>query len=595
MDRNPEYDIYKAMQRIENELIQSMIRNFDRHRAEEKKERYSWTAWQAEQLKALEQYKQRNLKKYQGVFGKLNSDIESMIRLMRQTGRASQEIGILEALKKGYRRHKEIKSAKIEGRFFKVNDRKLNALIKATMNDMEKAEQAVLRMANDKYRKAIFAAQIYANTGAGTYEKAVDMATKDMLSAGLNCVEYKNGARHTLANYARMAIKTANKRAYLMGEGEKRAEWGVHTVILKKRGNACPLCLPFVGKVLIDDVYSGGSKADGNYPLLSAAMAAGLYHPNCKDIHTTYFPGISTPPEGVNKEDVEKAKEDYTNEQKQNYCKNNTERFQRMSENSLDPDNKRKYAARAKEWEEKEKFYQKIAGEDNGSTIQNKIGRSKNQIDNLTRNNPPISLNDIKSEYRKELIDIIENAPVIVKDITVKNMDKIYFAKINALGRNRYNPKNGIFVNLKKDMKDSRGKWVGVFHEAGHNIDHILGNISYKTPDFKNALIKDFENVVKSYQKTYNCDIKEVYSDIGEKLQDAQYHSVSDIVGGITNNDCIGGYGHFNTEYWNRPHALEKEAFAHFYEAYVRNDIKKIELLREMFPSATQEFFRLLR
>ena len=278
MDRNPEYDIYKAMQRIENELIESMMRNFDRHRAEEKKEGYSWTAWQAEQLKALEQYKQRNLKKYQGAFGKLNSDIESMIRLMRQTGRASQEIGILEALKKGYRIHKEIKSAKTEGRFFKVNDRKLNALIKATMNDMEKAEQAVLRMANDKYRKAIFAAQVYANTGAGTYEKAVDMATKDMLSAGLNCVEYKNGARHTLANYARMAIKTANKRAYLMGEGEKRAEWGVHTVILKKRGNACPLCLPFVGKILIDDVYSGGSSRDGPYPLLSAAMAAGLYH-----------------------------------------------------------------------------------------------------------------------------------------------------------------------------------------------------------------------------------------------------------------------------------------------------------------------------
>lgn len=364
-DRNPEYDIYKALQRIENELIQSMMRNFDRHRAEEKKEGYNWTAWQAEQLKALEQYKRRNLKRYQGQFGKLNADIESMIRLMRQTGRASQEIGILEALKKGYKVGKEIRKATTEGQFFKVNDRKLNALIKATMNDMEKAEQAVLRMANDKYRKVIFNAQVYANTGAGTYEKAVDMATKDMLSAGLNCVEYANGARHTLANYARMAIRTANKRAYLMGEGEMRAKWGVHTVILKKRGNACPLCLPFVGKVFIDDVYSGGTKANGNYPLLSQAMAAGLYHPNCKDIHTTYFPGISTPPEGVNKEDVEKAKEDYTDEQKQNYCKNNAERFRRMSENSLDPDNKRKYGVKAKEWEEKERVYQKNAGEDN--------------------------------------------------------------------------------------------------------------------------------------------------------------------------------------------------------------------------------------
>lgn len=360
-----EYDIYKALQRIENELIESMMRNFSRHQAEEEKEGINWTAWQAEQLKALEQYKRRNLKKYKGKFGQLNAEIENLIRLMRQTGRASQEVDILEALKKGYQVHKKIGRVTTEGRFFTANDRKLNALIKATVNDMEKAEQAVLRMANDKYRKTIFNAQVYANTGAGTYEKAVDMAVKDMLAAGLNCVEYKNGARHTLANYARMAIKTANKRAYLIGEGEKRAEWGVHTVILKKRGNACPLCLPFVGKVLIDDVYSGGSKGDGEYPLLSDAMAAGLYHPNCKDIHTTYFPGISTPPsdQKLTREDVKKAKEDYNNEQKQNYCKNNAERFQRMSENSLDKDNKRKYAAGAKEWEEKERACQKAAGE----------------------------------------------------------------------------------------------------------------------------------------------------------------------------------------------------------------------------------------
>lgn len=62
------------------------------------------------------------------------------------------------------------------GEFFKVNNRKLNALVKSTTDDLKRAETAVLRMSNDKYRKAIFNAQVYANTGAGTYEKAVDMA-----------------------------------------------------------------------------------------------------------------------------------------------------------------------------------------------------------------------------------------------------------------------------------------------------------------------------------------------------------------------------------------------------------------------------------
>ncbi|MFR3753593.1 MAG: phage minor capsid protein [Enterocloster sp.] len=167
-------------------------------------------------------------------------------------------------------------------------------MIEATTHDMEAAEAAVLRKANDDYRKAIFNAQVYANTGAGTYEKAVDMATKDMLSRGLNCIVYANGARHTLSDYADMAIRTASKRAYLQGEGEKRQEWGISTVIVNKRGNPCPKCLPFVGKVLIDDVWSGGKKSDGPYPLMSKAVAAGLYHPRCKDSHTTYFPGIST-------------------------------------------------------------------------------------------------------------------------------------------------------------------------------------------------------------------------------------------------------------------------------------------------------------
>lgn len=69
---------------------------------------------------------------------------------------------------------------------------------------------------------------------------------------------------------------------------------------MNKRGNPCPTCFPFVGKVLIDDVWSGGRK-DGvdpetgkRYPLMSKAIEAGLYHPRCKDSHTTYFPGIST-------------------------------------------------------------------------------------------------------------------------------------------------------------------------------------------------------------------------------------------------------------------------------------------------------------
>lgn len=316
---NDEYDIGKAFQAIEEELMASMVRNMKRHRTWEDAEGMHWEQWQALQLKSLEQYKKNNQKRFKGQFKDLNKEIESLIYAAHQQGGMDQEKAILRAIKKGLPAKKVSKGAAAE--FFKINDRKLDALIKATTDDMQKAETAVLRMANDQYRKIIYNAQVYANTGAGTYEKAVDMATKDMLSAGLNCVEYANGARHTLSDYADMAIRTASKRAYLQGEGKKRQEWGLHLVIMNKRGNPCPKCLPFVGKVLIDDVWSGGSKADGDYPLMSSAISAGLYHPRCKDGHTTYFPGISTPPDDkFSKRELEEIQNNANREAKQNHA-----------------------------------------------------------------------------------------------------------------------------------------------------------------------------------------------------------------------------------------------------------------------------------
>lgn len=274
---NDTYDIVKAIKAIEDELISSMIANLDHHRAEEIKEKRAWSQWQVVQLQALEEYKKRNAVKYGTVFDDINKQIDVLISMQRQAGNSNQEEYILNAIKNGAKLRKPGRNIAMEGAFFKLNDKKINALIEATVNDMKKGETAILRMANDKYRQVIFNAQVYAASGA-SYAKAVDMATKDYLRAGINCIEYSNGSRHTLSEYADMAIRTAQKRAYLTGEGEKRQEWGIHTVIMNKRLAPCPKCLPFVGKILIDDVWSGGSSRDGPYPLMSKAIAAGLYH-----------------------------------------------------------------------------------------------------------------------------------------------------------------------------------------------------------------------------------------------------------------------------------------------------------------------------
>lgn len=381
-----DYDISKAFETIENELIDSMMRNFKHHRAEEEKEGYNWSQWQSEQLKSLEQYRRTNQKKYGKQFSTLNKKIEEMLKTAMADGNAKQEAEILKAIKKGFNVGKVSPSA--TGEFFKVNDRKLDALINATKNDMKKAETAILRMSNDKYRKAIFNAQVYANSGAGTYEKAVDMAVKDMLQTGLNCVEYRNGARHTLSDYADMAIRTANKRAYLYGEGQKRQEWGISLVVVNSRQGGCPDCAQYIGRVFIDDVYSGGSKADGNYPLLSEAIAGGLFHPRCKDSTSTYYEGI-TSLEPVSSEELAQMEERETLETRQQNAERQEKRYNRLAQHSLDEDNKIKYQNRADGWHKSNEKYKEKLDE----IIENSVENSSESgtIDDIKQ----LSLNDI--------------------------------------------------------------------------------------------------------------------------------------------------------------------------------------------------------
>jgi len=469
---NGEYDIEKAFRAIEDELIHSMIRNFKQHRAEETKEGYNWSAWQIEQLKSLEQYKKANAEKFASRFSNINASVEELIKEARAQGGSEQEEQILKAIKNGFKAAKPPGQG-MEAAFFRLNDKKIEALAKATKNDLSKAEHATLRMANDKYRQIIFNAQVYANTGAGTYEKAVDMATRDFLSAGINSIEYKDGSRHNIKEYAGMAIRTADKRAYLTGEGEKRKEWGVTTVIVKKRGNACPKCLPFCGKILIDDVWSGGVP-DGKHKLMSQAIAAGLYHPNCKDIHTTYFEGITKYGEPYTDTELKQIEGDYNEEQKQKYAQRQAERFDRLEKYSLDDDNKKMYAARKKQWEKQADSKQEYKPVNRGES---KIAEVKNN-----RNINISEVEDYKGEvYISDKANIKPRALHEIYNNTMKAMELweiskdrrpeiriVSYEELEAYGK--YNAVDNVVYYIPEVVSEDivGGKAITEYHEMWH-------------------------------------------------------------------------------------------------------------------------------
>lgn len=562
------YNLSEAFEAIENELISSMMRNLKRHQAEETAQGFEWEQWQALQLQALENYRKRNLKKFPPRFNKLNAQIEEALRTSYKGGRTAQERKILKAIQMGFKPSKMPYSGdmELEGGFFGVNDRKLDALINAVDNDMSRAEYAVLRRADDQYKQTIFNAQVYANTGAGTYKKAVDMATRDFLRAGLDCVEYKNGSRHTLEDYADMAIRTANKRAYLQGEGSMRDEWGIPTVIMNKRSCPCPLCAPFVGKVFIDDVWSGGGK-DGispvtgiKYPLLSDAIAQGLYHPRCKDVHSTYFEGISTPPEGsqYTADELDEMAQKYEAQQKQGYCERQEKRYDRMSEYSLDEDNQRIYGARAKAFGEKAEQFGRLANSVHRISSEHDIENLKNSVE--IRNNSDIIKYSYKSNVKTDVQNAVNNeyeamAAKFGEFNTINSVEPLTWGPKSTYGE--FNDNSGVLAIRFADKKDclrelakkaaemkKAGKWSTahpmhvIRHEMGHAIqlEHSRNDKSWNEKLKKIKLIMDGadDKAVSMYGK---INIEEFISEcIAESMTKKVRKTSKDVV-----NIILGG------------------------------------------------------
>ena len=344
------YDIAEALRKMEEELIQSMKRNLQRHLKEEDAEGFDWTQWQAKKLNSIARYRAQNRHIIGSYISTIPQQIEDMIRQSYETGKQQEEIRILKAIRQGYLAAAGT-AGEVSTGFFTVNERKLNALVKATQGEMHKAVSSILRYQDDIYRQTIFRSAAQFNMGGKTLGQAVDAAVQDFLAQGIRNIRYKDGRYVNIASYAEMALRTANLRANIQGEAAKRDAWGICTVKLSAHGSACPKCIPWQGKVYYDDVYgSVPVPKDGKYPLLSTAIAGGALHPNCKNGVHTWFEGINQPPREMTQEEIDEANRRYDLEQQQRYCERNVRKYKRLKLGAIDPENAAKYAAQEQAW-----------------------------------------------------------------------------------------------------------------------------------------------------------------------------------------------------------------------------------------------------
>ena len=499
------YDISEVFQKIEEDMIASMSRNLKRHLQTEKDEDLNYTMWQAEQLSALNEFKRKNSTHFKKSFSTINEQIEDVLRKAHETGEMEQEIKILEAIREGWSTASRSTKA-MQGEFFKINERKLNALINSTQKDMVKAENAVLRKANDEYRKIIFNSQAYYNTGAGTLPQCVDMATKDFLSKGITCIEYANGALVGIDSYARMAIRTAQTRAYLLGESAKRDEWGVNTVIVNKRGVACPKCLRYVGRVFYDDVWgSTPVPSPAKYPKLSEAIAGGLYHPNCKDIHTTFFEGISTPPEPMTEAQKKEAERVYNLEQRQRYNERQIRKYKRLSDGSVDPENKAKYQEKLEMWQNHQKKFVKANSDVLKRRYENESTLGIGPIDNVDTRK---TVERIKREAAAEKLQTFK-----ANDLTNSTKDDIISSgAITGAYDNRNDPEGILreahakkyYASMRNSDKNAIVSTIAKNAEVdiesvSKMYDHLLIN-KYNLDDGLSTFDEDY-NIAESFRR----------------------------------------------------------------------------------------------
>ena len=465
------YDISSIYAEMEIDLAKSMKRNLKGHEIEEIKEGFKWEQWQKAKLRDIKKFQKRNkkiIKKYQSL---IDGEVDTLFDDTYKSSTEKSE-GFFARLKgkiKGiFSREPQ------EEDFFKANEDKVFNLIKSVKGDLHNANSAALRQMDDVYRKTLFKANMYVANGASTVNQAVDMATKDFLSQGIRCIEYKNGRRVDIASYSEMAIRTANQRITLMADGAVRDKHGIHTVLAPAHGNTCHLCLAWQGKILIDDVYSSGKATEGRYPLLSTAMKEGFLHPNCRHHPITFIPGINSVPKEQTEEEKQEALNKYNAEQKQRYYERKIRKYKRLEVGSCDEKNTEMYKQKVSEYQLE---LQKHLSENR--FLKRDTWREKIRDYSSDKNVVPAYLR-IKNKERisKSDLEIIEKdlskLPIKHKEVLEEYISEIEVGNFENSG---YDRKSGI-VRLLNDLEEGE-----TIHELGHALEtkfDLYNNEKYK-------------------------------------------------------------------------------------------------------------------
>lgn len=479
---------------------------------------------------------------------------------------------------------------------------------------------------NSELSEAMDLAHLKVISGAFSPQEAIYSAAKGLAAKSITRVEYPSGRRDNIDVCVRRAVLSSVNKSCCDLQLDLAREVGSKYVEVTAHIGARPSHGEWQGQIFCLE------KGDPKYPYFYEATGygtgEGLGGWNCRHNFFPYFPGIDTP---YHSPDFSKEEnnEYYALTQRQRAL----ERAVRSSKRELaaldgarngaeDPALRSKldvdFARKSVTLKEREKrlddfikskglqrdnsrvrvvgFNKSVSGKAVAAVKDNSdLGNAVNAVRNrLTDLRTPIPITSLSGGHGEAISEIIRNAPEDIQRLFAAHPVQVCNTRVS--GSPHYSPvQNAVRLDSKCFINDKRGAYTQAFHEAGHFIDNALNRPSLNAA-FTEALRADFDSVVTNVGLQLGTNDKTtIYNAIGRALgEDSSAHSVSDIIGGLTKNKCLGGYGH-KPKYWNDSTKLPKEAFAHFFEATARNDVTKLKEIRNIFPTAYAEFLKMLK
>ena len=358
-------DIARIFEEIELRLIASLKRNLSRHKAEEEKEGFEWAAWQAEKLNNIDNFRKENAQIADEYVDVIDDETRQLMTDQFHEGEHTAEQSVIDVSESGVNvpdvpaqpQPPEAPTAIPDDHFFGVNKPKMDKLMEDVTTLEKTALTAAVRNMDDVYRTTLNKVQLMMGTGSMTLNEAIDLATRDFLDKGINCIVYADGRRVNIADYVRMALRTTSTRATLQGAAKRFGELGYDTVLISQYGGCSETCEPYQGKVYIDDVFTiwngerSGDFGKSNYcdkwfMLLSVAIRGGLFHPNCRHTMGQYIEGLTKIPQPI---PAEKIREQRELEEKQRVMERKIRALKRKVEGTQDEKKVKEYKRKLRE------------------------------------------------------------------------------------------------------------------------------------------------------------------------------------------------------------------------------------------------------